>query len=358
VRVEELTFFRFVAASIVVIFHYGKEATGFSGVLVAGPEMVTFFFVLSGFVMGISYIGRDIKASSYWWARVSRILPVYFLALALVAFGKLIVGNSIDKTSLVLSITLLQSWFPPYPTSINAPAWSLSVEAFFYLSFPLILFLVNKHNPPVKYMIIISLSIWAITQTITTTVLSNEQYHAGNTLSHDLIYYFPLTHICSFLLGVSGSMLFKIGTPFQLNDKLALLFVGLSLLLIVLFGNNEANITGYTGLHFAYGSSFYSPIFLVFIISIATCRSKIINLLSAPLLVVLGEASYSLYILQKPIHAIYDRYIASTFMLQPLEDFILFYLLLILISIVTFKLFERPVNMYLRYSLPQSLKHN
>ena len=50
-RIEELTFLRFVAAAIVVIFHYGQEATGFSGALTSGPEMVTFFFVLSGFFL-------------------------------------------------------------------------------------------------------------------------------------------------------------------------------------------------------------------------------------------------------------------------------------------------------------------
>ena len=47
-RIESLTFFRYVAALIVVIFHYGS-ATGFSGTLVAGQQMVSFFFVLSGF---------------------------------------------------------------------------------------------------------------------------------------------------------------------------------------------------------------------------------------------------------------------------------------------------------------------
>ncbi|MBT3880231.1 MAG: hypothetical protein HON76_21990 [Candidatus Scalindua sp.] len=57
-RVEILTFFRFIAAVIVVIFHFGRDATGFSGVLIAGPQMVTFFLVLSGFVMTLSYLNK------------------------------------------------------------------------------------------------------------------------------------------------------------------------------------------------------------------------------------------------------------------------------------------------------------
>jgi peptidoglycan/LPS O-acetylase OafA/YrhL len=41
-----------------VIFHFGRDATGFSGVLIAGPQMVTFFLVLSGFVMTLSYLNK------------------------------------------------------------------------------------------------------------------------------------------------------------------------------------------------------------------------------------------------------------------------------------------------------------
>lgn len=52
-RIEEQTFFRFAAATIVVIFHFGREVGEFAGVLV-GPEMVTALFVLSGFVMWIA----------------------------------------------------------------------------------------------------------------------------------------------------------------------------------------------------------------------------------------------------------------------------------------------------------------
>jgi len=60
-RIEELTFFRFLAAAIVVASHFNQDATGLTGALVAGPEMVTFFFVLSGFVMGIAYLKKDIS---------------------------------------------------------------------------------------------------------------------------------------------------------------------------------------------------------------------------------------------------------------------------------------------------------
>lgn len=58
-RVESLTFFRFIAAFIVVIFHFGT-GTWFTKIfgrfVTAGPQMVSFFFVLSGFIMLLSQI--------------------------------------------------------------------------------------------------------------------------------------------------------------------------------------------------------------------------------------------------------------------------------------------------------------
>jgi len=352
-RVEELTFLRFIAAAIVVIYHFGREATGFSGVLTAGPEMVSFFFVLSGFVMGISYLGKEIRAASYWWARASRIVPVYLLALVLVVMALVLKGQSINSLSLVLNLSLMQSWIPPHPTSLNTPGWSLSVEVFFYLSFPFVLYLIKKHSVSAVRMTLISLFTWGLTQTITTTALSNGLYGGSYPRSHDLIYYFPLTHYCSFLLGISGAMLISSNNRFAVrNNAPPILFIA-TFLAIIFAINNKEILSSTTGLNYAYGSSLFAPLFLVFILSIALCRSKLTKLLSAPYLVLLGEASYSLYILQMPIHSIYKIYVSTILNLDPLQNFVAFLIFLTIISIVTYKLFERPANKFLRYSLPQ-----
>jgi peptidoglycan/LPS O-acetylase OafA/YrhL len=108
-RIEELTFFRFVAAAILMIFHFGREVGEFPGVLVSGPEMVTFFFVLSGFVMWIAHHDKDMPLGKYYWSRVTRIMPVYLLALALTVFSFLRHSREIDPVALGLNLTLLQS---------------------------------------------------------------------------------------------------------------------------------------------------------------------------------------------------------------------------------------------------------
>jgi len=57
-RIQALTFIRFFAAFVVVVFHYGREsrlAQLSFPLMECGPEMVTFFFVLSGFVLMVAY---------------------------------------------------------------------------------------------------------------------------------------------------------------------------------------------------------------------------------------------------------------------------------------------------------------
>jgi len=359
VRIEALTFFRFVAVVIVVIFHFGRDATGFGGVLAAGPQMVTFFFVLSGFVMALSYLHKDcFNAGSYWWARISRIMPVYLLALGLTLVLSLIYirDREVRLTSLILNLTLLQSWFSPHPLSINPPGWALSVEAFFYFTFPFILSAIKKYNLSPTKMAAFSLLLWVVTQAILSGALSNGFYSGFPSFSHDLIYYFPLSHFCSFLLGISGGMWFIAGKYRVKNIYLSIALVGGAALLLIFFLNNESQLVKYLGFQVAFCSSFYGPLFLIFIISISMCQSKLTSLLSAKPLVLLGETSYSLYILQEPAWRIYVHYIANYFNLPPLLNFYAFFVFLVLISILSFLCFEKPANKFMRVSLPKLVK--
>lgn len=121
-------------------------------------EAVMFFFVLSGFSIGLSLKDKTSFSRSelndYFYRRLRRILPVYFLAL-FVAFVCGVLSESIGQGVFSLSnflgnILFMQtlesvkeSWFIPY--GLNDPLWSLSYEMFFYLFFPVILYVNNKY---------------------------------------------------------------------------------------------------------------------------------------------------------------------------------------------------------------------
>lgn len=349
-RIESLTFIRFLAAVIVVIFHFGKNtklAQAASPFIVAGPQMVSLFFVLSGFVMMVAHYHKENETiSDYYLKRIARILPVYLLALALSVYF----FHEREKhlgTAIFLNLTFLQSWFPPYASSLNIPAWSLSVEAFFYLTFPLALFAIKRSNISWVKLAAISIGLYFFTQAILSNLLSLQLKNNEFPPIHDLIYYFPLAHYCSFLLGIAGGLLYVQNSE-KFSQKGLVPFI---LLILTLTANYIAlqkpgTISYVAGIPFAFGASFYSLPFLLFILSLAYAKNFLTKIISLPFLVVLGEASYSLYILQAPVHEFYisqfsgytEKYLTSD------GDFFLFLAFLSIISIASFYLIEKPAK--------------
>lgn len=345
-----LTSFRFFAAFIVVIFHYGRGtevASLAKGFLTAGPQMVTFFFVLSGFVMTVAYLNRpNFSLGDYFASRVARIIPVYFLALSVSAFLYYSPTHYRDNIkALILNMAFLQSWFPPYPLSINAPAWSLCVEAFFYICFPVILIFLCRVRPKISTVIVSAIALYIITQFVLINLLNTDFYKGFPSFSHDLVYYFPLSHFCSFILGVSGayfclksSVYKKISSPlFWSAGSMTLMFLVFKLL----DGGTLGMVGGYKT---PTGSSFYAPIFLTLILFSVHEKNATSILFSSKPLIFLGQASYALYILQKPAHTIFMRYINPFFGFGKDMSFYVFSVTLIGVSIAIYYIFEIPAK--------------
>src|SRR5437016_6246836 len=87
VELRSLTSMRFFAATIVVVFHCGQAAVSSPWVgnfFNSGPQAVWFFFVLSGFILTYVYASdetRPVDKRQFWYARIARICPVYWIAL-------------------------------------------------------------------------------------------------------------------------------------------------------------------------------------------------------------------------------------------------------------------------------------
>jgi peptidoglycan/LPS O-acetylase OafA/YrhL len=146
-----LTSLRFFAALDVVFFHLAPQCSNrfLRSVVNSGPEMVEFFFVLSGFILAYVYINDEsagvmaVNRVDFWKARLARILPAYFLGLLLLApifFYTGLVSRIVPLGTFLPGVVLvpffLQAWWPPAALLWNMPAWSLSVEVFFYAVFP------------------------------------------------------------------------------------------------------------------------------------------------------------------------------------------------------------------------------
>jgi len=314
-RVNSLTFLRFVAAYIVVIFHYGK-ATSLAAVskpfLISGPPMVTFFFVLSGFVMMVSqYNKSNFTAKSYYKARIARIVPLYLFALIIVAFfyfGK----NQINGImGLFLSLTFLQSWFSKYSLAFNSPGWSLSVEFFFYFIFPIIFIYIKEKKVDFKRVIIFAACFWFFTQLILINFINSKHYMGFPTDMHALVYYFPVSHVCSFILGLSVGYYF-LKVPRKTTKTYSYIYdlvFFLSALLVYLCLQNPNILVNFFEAKLPFGSSFYAPLFAIFILAVSLSTNIINKFFSLKLFLILGEASYGVYILQKPVYLLYEKFI-------------------------------------------------
>jgi peptidoglycan/LPS O-acetylase OafA/YrhL len=143
-RLDALTGLRFVAAAAVLASHlqlWLHRADWNLGTL--GSAAVGFFFVLSGFILSHVYRGggTSIEAGAFYRARFARIWPVHAACLVLMVAANG-TGPSPDPWAATHRIAehalLLQAWTTDvhWAHSLNGPAWSLSVEAFFYALFP------------------------------------------------------------------------------------------------------------------------------------------------------------------------------------------------------------------------------
>ncbi|MFI8930504.1 acyltransferase family protein [Streptomyces sp. NPDC053474] len=143
-RLASLTGMRFAAALLVFCFHASYEnlfadqkvnAAFSEAVSQAGWTGVSFFFVLSGFVLAFSARPKD-TWRAFWRRRLVKIYPSHLVTLAVAV--ALLAAAGLPRPALLHNLLLVQAWQPDVDVilSANPVSWSLSAEALFYLAFP------------------------------------------------------------------------------------------------------------------------------------------------------------------------------------------------------------------------------
>lgn len=118
-----------------------------------GAHGVDVFVVLSGFVLTTPFVGtaaRQLRVRDFWARRAWRILPAYWVALAIAAplamsslYGR-VVAERATWADLAPHVVGLQTWFPRTLGTINGSLWSISLELSLYLVFPALLALRHR----------------------------------------------------------------------------------------------------------------------------------------------------------------------------------------------------------------------
>lgn len=337
--VSALTGLRAIAAYFVLLFHYGSSFVNAVGVpypigkiLSNGYLGVSFFFVLSGFILAYNYrnpLPTWSAKKAFFLARFARIYPVYILALIASYF----LGNRyVEPGSMgaIPQFVLLQSWVP-YTDNIqywNTPGWTLSVEAFFYTSFPLAIVLAADASDKR-----LGAAAWLLAGTMMIAQTPGCQFER---LAPVWLEWVPLAllRLPEFLFGVSLGVLCTRGRLQILGRAPALPAISFAALVCLAVLPN-AIVPGPFGvlMGLLISSMFWST------------ESRIRRLLSTKLFVLLGGASYALYLLQEPAHDLFTSILGG----QNKLAIIAYYPMVTLLAIAAFILVEEPAREMIRH---------
>jgi len=358
-----LTSIRAVAALEVVLVHTLFELGGdwaralpapVLSILSQGQVAVSFFFVLSGFILAYTYCdtGGGLRGSPrrFWRARFARIYPLYALAFALDlprglgffltsapsltdAWGKIAISG-------LAYLALLQSWYPRVTNSWNTPGWSLSAEAFFYAVFPALLGATKSWS--IRRFIAVAMAVWALPVLVYAALVPSHEATFQLASTQTLWRSLPLLRLPEFMLGIGAGRLYVSGAlDRQTRAVRSAGLVALVLILILLgfdLGVPKVLIQ----------NTLEAPLFAVLIFAAASGTLPSPRWLISRPLVLLGRASYAVYIVHQPLKWMFESVARRLGLASPSPALLLTYLVLLeILCIGLFLWIEDPARRFL-----------
>ena len=304
-RLDSLTGLRFFAAYLVFLHHFTNFAPLplFSDVQLPvvgtwsgfGTTGVSFFFVLSGFVLSWSFVPDD-TAPRFYLRRFARVWPLHFvttvMAVPVFYYWR---DVPMEWTGTLLSVFLLHAWVPSAAIYFagNPASWSLSCEMFFYGIHPLL----------VRRTLLAGLGVMAgatVVVLVALFVAADRVLALWPSYVGWLVYVSPIFRVGEFLVGMALAAMIRRGVRFP---------VGLPVALVVLFGWFALFYSG--GPHLPERAQVwltnlsYPAIAVVYALVIGAAAQLDIDRRRSPLrwrpVVLLGQWSYALYLVHATI---------------------------------------------------------
>ena len=338
---------RFFAATLVIIHHVeqykawqGKpNVWGHQSIDQLGHLPVGFFFVLSGFLITYFLLieakeNSFIKLKSFYWKRVIRLWPVYFvvviIALNIIPF----VASGFHHSHFEFGLPVLLCLFLFIPNVLRLihpnlvggnQLWSIGVEEQFYLVWPLLIGLFHKH-------IFRFLLLFIGTKLCIQSILG----FAGGSSTESLYFLLKLFPVEQMAIGGIGAAMILSQSrhlkKFLADWVFALAILALTFRLVV---EN----------HF-WGQTLVEGILFLIIILNVVYRPAIYNLLENRSLKKLGDASYGIYMYHTLVIALVMTGL-SNFQMSSLSYSAILYVVSITLTIAiarfSFVYFEKPL---------------
>ena len=287
-ELRALTGMRGVAAWFVVLYHVRLSVenvpSGVLSMLSKGYLAVDFFFLLSGFVISLSWSERIRSGGvrtvpAFLWRRLARIWPLHLfmlgcaaaLAVLLAAIGR---HDAADYPfgDLPLHVFLLQNWGFTDHLAWNDPSWSISTEWAAYLLFPLLALGIDWRRLPS----------WAVLIAIAALLVVLHASMAGSpTLGTDIWTYGLRRCLIEFAVGSAVCALWLRWRDIPGRPAVAAVALAASLLLARLLGAPE---------------TLTIPAAFAALLLALALTSNGRNPLESPALHYLGEISYATYL--------------------------------------------------------------
>lgn len=372
-KINGLTSLRFIAAAMIVVHHSRGVLWLTQDRNFALDQAVSFFFVLSGFVLTYVYPRLDgsVSVRNFYLARFARIWPNHLAAFAALFIICLPLSfYSIKQTNhffiAMLNILLVQGWIPIREIffSFNAVTWAVSAEVFFYLLFP---FLVKDFERTYlqKTLLSLLLVVGIVTFCNVTHLPMDKSALPGKISIAGLVYINPLCRLFEFVLGMSTALLWRKYRPtIKLDKRIGSLLEVFAVCVVTLSvyyslsAHNLAGLIGQAGIvYIIHSGSSLAFAFLIFIMALeAGLISRILNL---NVFVLLGEASYSIFLLHQIILLFYTGHSLLFSHVPQALLYVAFLVLLLISSFFMLIVIERPGYRFLRSfanGLPSRIK--
>lgn len=195
--IETLQSLRFIFFVMIFMSHF--EYDGLPAFDAGGDCGVSFFFILSGFVLSSAY-GNKVSSDGFRYRqfmarRVKKLYPLHLLCL--LAFVVINI-RSMDAGTLVRllpNLLLVQSWIPSagFYFSANAVSWFLSDILLCYSVFPVIFRAVRRMTPAALA------GAWAAVLAAYAVLLCN----IPDAMTNAIVYVFPPVRTVDFAIGVT-----------------------------------------------------------------------------------------------------------------------------------------------------------
>lgn len=353
-RLPALSGLRILAAMNIVFFHFSnpKWFGPFAPIVAQGYTSVSFFLLMSGFILAYNYEDRArsgrLKAKNFWIARFSRLYPVYLLAL-IVSLGMLVDEwhartHAQFALGVILTPLMLQGWSPSLSTFWNTPAWTMCTEAFFYIIFPVVILL--RRPERLSRLLLWMAGLWAAGMVLPALymyirpdgIMHVTRYSNGFWLR--ALKFTPPPHVPSFMFGIA---LADVDRRIR-RDARARLWMGLAgcaaVYVVLYFGDSMPFPMMHDGL--------LMPLFGLAILGLAG-RNFLAKIFGFTPFAVAGQASYCLYILHFNLWLLIHRWHLWKDLNLARFDPWISYATLVLVAVLVMKFFEQPIQKYIRH---------